>query len=65
MFDLIDTKSTLNVFEDRGRQLDRLEGEIEFENVCFSYPQRSEVTVLRDLSFKVPCGKIVALVGPR
>eukprot|EP00002_Diphylleia_rotans_P019146 TRINITY_DN3706_c0_g1_i4.p1 TRINITY_DN3706_c0_g1~~TRINITY_DN3706_c0_g1_i4.p1 ORF type:complete len:653 (-),score=128.31 TRINITY_DN3706_c0_g1_i4:426-2384(-) len=36
--------------------------EVEFDNVVFGYnPQR---TVLKGVSFKVPCGKKVAVVGP-
>ncbi len=42
----------------------RLRGDVVFENVTFAYPSRSEVSVLRNLSFSVPAGKIVALVGP-
>jgi ATP-binding cassette subfamily B protein len=37
-------------------------GEIRFENVGFSYePERK---ILKDLSFEVPAGKMVAIVGP-
>jgi ATP-binding cassette subfamily B protein len=37
-------------------------GEIEFENVVFCYdPER---TILKGVSFKVPAGKTVAIVGP-
>ena len=42
----------------------RLRGDVVFENVTFAYPSRPEVSVLRNLSFSVPAGKIVALVGP-
>jgi ABC-type multidrug transport system fused ATPase/permease subunit len=41
-----------------------LSGEIEFRNVQFTYPTRTDVQVLKDISFKVPSGKKVALVGP-
>jgi ABC-type multidrug transport system fused ATPase/permease subunit len=37
-------------------------GEVVFENVTFGYDP--EKPVLHDLNFKVPAGKIVALVGP-
>ena len=33
------------------------------ENVCFSYGQNSGVVALDNLSFSVPAGKKVALVG--
>lgn len=42
----------------------RLFGNIEFENVQFTYPTREDVQVLKDISFSVPAGQKVALVGP-
>jgi len=38
------------------------EGRISFENVCFSYDE--ERPILKDVSFEVPAGKMVAIVGP-
>ncbi|KAI9217023.1 P-glycoprotein, partial [Blastocladiella britannica] len=38
-------------------------GEVEFEDVHFRYPSRPKVKVHRGLSFKVPAGAKVALVG--
>lgn len=47
----------------RGRQLpDSWTGGIEFQNVAFSHPGGWS---LRDVSFQIPAGKTVALVGPR
>lgn len=40
----------------------RVKGEIVFDQVTFSYPTKSEA-VLRNISFDVPAGKTVALVG--
>jgi ATP-binding cassette subfamily B protein len=37
-------------------------GEIRFEHVGFAYER--ERTILKDLSFEVPAGKMVAIVGP-
>jgi ABC-type bacteriocin/lantibiotic exporter with double-glycine peptidase domain len=37
-------------------------GEVAFENVSFAYEQ--EETVLRGLSFRIPSGKVTAIVGP-
>jgi ATP-binding cassette subfamily B protein len=37
--------------------------DIEFKNVNFSYPTKSDVQIFKDLSFKIPSGKIVAFVG--
>jgi ABC-type multidrug transport system fused ATPase/permease subunit len=41
-----------------------LRGEIEFNNVSFRYESRPDVEVLRDISFRVPSGSRLALVGP-
>ncbi len=38
-------------------------GEIEFNNISFNYPSRSDFTVLKNISFKVEAGQTVALVG--
>ncbi|MED6171656.1 (ABC) transporter [Stylosanthes scabra] len=46
-----------------GRKLPKLEGRIQFKNVCFSYPSRLDVTVFNNLCLDIPAGKIVALVG--
>jgi ATP-binding cassette subfamily B protein len=37
-------------------------GEIEFKDVCFAYKNREDT--LKDVSFKVPAGSRVAIVGP-
>jgi len=42
----------------------RFRGDVNFDHVTFFYPSRPEVTVLKQLSFSVEAGKVVALVGP-
>ena len=37
---------------------------VEFRHVTFAYPSRAELPVLSDISFTIPDGKSVALVGP-
>lgn len=39
-------------------------GDISFENVSFFYPNRTDVEVLKSLSFKIESGKSLAIVGP-
>jgi ATP-binding cassette subfamily B protein len=44
------------------KRLRRVKGEIEFDKVTFGYD--SEAPVLKDVSFKIEPGQLVALVGP-
>lgn len=46
-----------------GRKLDKLEGHIQFKDVSFSYPSRTDVSIFDKLNLDIPAGKIVALVG--
>jgi ABC-type multidrug transport system fused ATPase/permease subunit len=54
-----DTEVQLN----HGKRKDRLTGSISFDNVRFSYPQRSDVEVLKGISFDIKQNQTLALVG--
>ena len=54
-----DTEVQLNL----GTRKDRLTGSISFDNVRFSYPQRSDVEVLKGISFDIQQNQTLALVG--
>ncbi|CAI7761863.1 unnamed protein product [Closterium sp. NIES-54] len=47
-----------------GKELEAVEGRVEFEMVCFAYPARPEVPIFEDFSLSIPAGATVALVGP-
>ena len=47
--------------EDRTIELDKLKGDIEFNEVSFAYEENKEV--LHNISFKAPSGSVTALVG--
>lgn len=42
----------------------KLKGNIEFKNIHFQYPTRTDVTVLRGLNLSIKAGQKIALVGP-
>lgn len=54
---------TIDSSSGEGKQPTLIRGDIEFTNVSFSYPTRSEVEVLKDFSIKIEAGKTIALVG--
>ena len=61
MFDLLDEKPEV-VQSPSAAELQLGKGEIRFENVSFQY--RDDRAVLRDINFRVPGGRMVAVVGP-
>nr|APD26549.1 ATP-binding cassette transporter subfamily B member 1-like X8 protein [Brachionus koreanus] len=65
IFEIIERKPDDELIkqQDGTRQIENFKGDIEFDNVYFSYPSRSEKYALNGLSFKIPAGKTVALVG--
>ncbi|MEJ7779968.1 MAG: ABC transporter transmembrane domain-containing protein [Daejeonella sp.] len=42
----------------------KIQGNLEFRNVVFSYPSRKEITVLNGVSFEAKTGEKVAIIGP-
>jgi ATP-binding cassette subfamily B protein len=42
----------------------RVEGRVSYENVSFAYPDALGVPVLKDVSFDLPAGQSLAVVGP-
>ncbi len=51
------------VSADNGVTIENFQGQIDFKNVNFSYPTRTDIAVLNDLTFGVLPGQVVALVG--
>ncbi|KAL2692107.1 hypothetical protein Neosp_002512 [[Neocosmospora] mangrovei] len=65
LFVLIDRNSRIDPLASTGEQpSESIIGEVELNNITFSYPTRPGVTVLDDFTLKVPAGKVTALVGP-
>jgi subfamily B ATP-binding cassette protein MsbA len=62
IFEILDTHS--EVLERPGAQpLPKLRRSIEFRNVTFCYEDRPGKNILRDVSFEVTAGQVVAIVG--
>ncbi|XP_056646697.1 mitochondrial potassium channel ATP-binding subunit isoform X1 [Diorhabda sublineata] len=40
-----------------------IKGDIEFKNVYFAYPTRSQQMILQEFNLKIPAGKTIAIVG--
>ncbi|KAL9224544.1 hypothetical protein vseg_000568 [Gypsophila vaccaria] len=63
IFNRVDRTPQIDGQDDSGLVLDTLRGEIQFDNVKFTYPSRPDTTILKDFSLTVEAGKTVALVG--
>jgi ATP-binding cassette, subfamily B (MDR/TAP), member 1 len=63
LFETIDRIPDIDSGSPEGAKLENVEGEIEFEDVVFSYPSRPDVVVAKNLSIKFPAGKTAAIVG--
>ncbi|KAJ5766211.1 uncharacterized protein N7511_003827 [Penicillium nucicola] len=63
LFQLIDRTSLINPFDESGKTLPHMIGNIEFEHLSFAYPARPDIKVLDNFSLRIPTGKVTALVG--
>lgn len=61
VFELLDRKPAIPA--DEGVELSKnRNGDITFENVCFTYPSRKTAPILQDVSFTIKQGTSVAIV---
>lgn len=58
--EVLDSKSDFNHSETKSR----LNGDVSFKNVTFAYPSGSGVPAIKNLSFSVNRGQILAIIGP-
>ncbi|KAF2193544.1 leptomycin B resistance protein pmd1 [Zopfia rhizophila CBS 207.26] len=59
----IDNQPTIDGTSQSGTKLDNISGDVEFRDVCFTYPSRPGHPVLQNISFRCPAGKLTAIVG--
>ena len=60
--EILEEESEVSTADDD--KLTKIDGRVEFRNVNFSYPSRSDVRIFSELSFKAERGEKIALVGP-
>ncbi|XP_076811699.1 ATP-dependent translocase ABCB1-like [Clavelina lepadiformis] len=63
IFQVIDRKSTIDVFADSGHTPENLVKSLQFRKVDFCYPSRKDVKVLKEVNLTVEANQKVALVG--
>lgn len=64
VFEILDeTPEPLDITEQKPLQ-HRLEGNVTFEHVSFTYPSRKEIQVLKDVNLVAKKGETIAVVGP-
>jgi ABC-type multidrug transport system fused ATPase/permease subunit len=54
----------ISMNEEKNAINQKIQGNLEFRNVVFSYPSRKEITVLNGVSFEARKGEKVAIIGP-
>ncbi|XP_030271251.1 ATP-binding cassette sub-family B member 10, mitochondrial [Sparus aurata] len=64
LWELLDRKPEFPLNEGLVLPTDQLKGQLEFDDVTFAYPTRSEAPIFQNLSLMVPAGTIMAVVGP-
>ncbi|CAJ1940399.1 unnamed protein product [Sphenostylis stenocarpa] len=63
IFEMIERDTMSKVSSENGQKLRKVEGRIQFKDVCFSYPSRPDVIIFNNFCLEIPQGKILALVG--
>ena len=61
---LAEENEPISMYEENNAISQRIQGNLEFRNIVFSYPSRKEITVLNGVSFDAKIGEKVAIIGP-
>lgn len=64
VFEILDEQPELLDITDQKGIVNRVEGNVVFENIAFTYPSRKEIQVLKSVSFTVNKGETIAIIGP-
>jgi ATP-binding cassette subfamily B protein len=63
IFEILEETSEVSVEEALAAQTSLIDGNITYDNIHFSYPSRSDLPVLKGISFHINAGEKIALVG--
>jgi len=64
VFEILDEHpEALDITSDH-TNITRVEGNVRFENVAFTYPSRKEIQVLKNITLEAKKGETIAVVGP-
>ncbi len=63
ILEILGTKTEAEERPQLNQKVGRLQGDILFDNVAFSYPTRADMPVLKGVSLNIPSGQKVAIVG--
>ncbi len=61
LMSIIDTENEKELL--KGNEKPSITGQVRFQSVSFSYPQRSDIQVLKDISFEIQENQTIAFVG--
>ncbi|BFG25063.1 hypothetical protein CerSpe_113370 [Prunus speciosa] len=63
MFETISRRPEIDAYDEKGKTLNDIRGEIELREVFFSYPARPDEQIFNGFSLYIPSGTTAALVG--
>jgi len=59
IFKILDSRPAIDSSSNEGRTVGAIAGDIELQHVCFKYPTRPHIQILKDLCLSIPAGKVV------
>ncbi len=64
VFEILDEAAEPLDITSKEELINRIEGNVIFEDISFTYPSRKEIKVLQNISFTVRKGETIAIIGP-
>ena len=64
VFEILDEEPEALEIHEQMPVVNRIEGNVVFQNVAFTYPSRKEIQVLKDVTINARKGETIAVVGP-